>query len=261
MILSPKNKYERSSSIFDEMNINKNNVSDKNFNFKDRKNLFETARRQTLEREQNRIEYLKMKEKEKRELRLKRIYQGNILYDRVVIKKTKFERFENLKRENLEVFKRKKLLNNLFGHCDSENDDEYLLKTKIIIENENDNSINKILPIYKSKTLFENQYIKFKLLDRNGNYHKYSRNYNNFNNNFNFTERNDNNSFKGIFYDVNNRCQNNRYINNYDNNENEISNKYYNSFNYGKKIYGSSFNYRPKNKTKLFIKLNNTLFL
>ena len=261
MILSPKKKYERTSSIFNEINTNKNTFSYKNFNFKDRKNLFETARRQTLEREQNRIEYLKMKEKEKRELRLKRIYQGNILYDRVVIKKTKFERFENLKRENLEVFKRKKLLNNLFGHCDSENDDEYLLKTKIIIENENDNSINKILPIYKTKTIFENQYIKFKLLDRNGNYHKYSRNYNNFNNNFNFTERNDNNSFKGIFYDVNNRCQNNRYINNYDNKENEILNKNYNSFNYEKKNYASSFKYRPKNKTKLFIKLNNTLFL
>ena len=87
MILSPKKKYERSTSIFNEINSNKKNFSDKKFNFNDRNNLFETARRQTLEREQNRIEYLKMKEKEKRELRLKRIYQGNILYDRLVIKK------------------------------------------------------------------------------------------------------------------------------------------------------------------------------
>lgn len=265
MILSPKKKYERSTSIFNEINSNKKNFSDKKFNFNDRNNLFETARRQTLEREQNRIEYLKMKEKEKRELRLKRIYQGNILYDRVVIKKTKFERIENLKRENLEVFKRKKLLNNLFGHCDSENDDEYLLKTKIIIENENENSINKIFPIYKTKSLFENQYIKFKLLDRNGNYHKYSRNYHNYNNNFNYTERNDNNSFKVLFCDKinnrNNKNQNERYKNNYDNTENNILNKNYSNFNYEKKNNGFSFNYRPKNKNKIFIKLNKTLFL
>ena len=61
IIFSSKKKYERGISIFNNMNISID-LNLKKFNFEDRKNLFEVAKRQTIEKKEFIMEMYFMEE-------------------------------------------------------------------------------------------------------------------------------------------------------------------------------------------------------
>jgi hypothetical protein len=255
IIFSSKKKYERGISIFNNMNISID-LNLKKFNFEDRKNLFEVAKRQTIEKKEKYLEFLKMREKEKKELEKKRIYNGNVLYGRINHKKTKFERMENLKRENLEVFQRKKILNKYFGHNNLYLNDEYLFKTKVIIKKKK-TTRNMNLPFIDNNTQFENEDLKINISKKNKSYLKE-----------NLKEKKNMDSFldttiidykRDKSYNKNKKL-NERYISDYNSSRSINSIKFNTSDNYTINHFVNSVSFsRPKTKLKIIIGLNKNL--